>query len=73
MEGFKFQIGEIVRHKLSKRNRLLISEQYAHIHDGGRENSYMCALGFGEGSFSPTDFDPEKRFRICEIELERVE
>ncbi len=70
MEGFQFEVGQIVYHKLGKKSKILILEKHAQFCYGGlRQNWYMCVLGVNDRGYVHLSFDPEKRFKFSEIEL----
>lgn len=73
INGFKFEVGQIVRHKLGEEGKVLILEKCAQFCYGGlRQNWYLCVVGVPEGSFHAISFEPEKRFKFFEIELEEI-
>jgi hypothetical protein len=80
--GFKFEIGEIVKHRLMVKNEyhpekksvgtpLLIVERVACECSGGVQLIYNCRLGTTSNSNIST-FHPEKTFSLHEVELEKM-
>lgn len=79
--GFKFKIGEIVRHRMLSKTVFIKNKQATHVlitgrianeYLGGVQLQYDVRVGSEVTNAGETTFDPRKEYRVHELELERI-